>query len=62
MAGFFLANEYCRAMGIPGLADKGKVGDVYKELAALGDRFVGVATSAVNVDDLASTISGTKKE
>lgn len=48
-------------MGIPGLSDRGKVGDVYKELSEVGDRFIGVATSSVDVDNLASTLSESKK-
>lgn len=32
-AAFFLANEYIRARGTPGLADEGKVGVVYAHVA-----------------------------
>ncbi|KAF9786789.1 hypothetical protein BJ322DRAFT_675257 [Thelephora terrestris] len=41
---FFLANEYLRAMGMPGLADGGKVGSVYKSVVEIAQRHIDVAS------------------
>ncbi|CCM04745.1 uncharacterized protein FIBRA_06935 [Fibroporia radiculosa] len=50
---FFLANEYLRAQGHPGLADGGKVSDVNKDLIACAERHIGVASGKLDVADLA---------
>jgi len=49
---FFLANEYLRAQGLPGLADNGKVGEAYEELIAMANRHVAVASGQLDVDGL----------
>jgi len=50
---FIVANEYLRAQGLPGLADGGKVGEVYADLTAIADRHIGVASGELDLDDLA---------
>ncbi|KAG6812284.1 hypothetical protein H0H92_003593 [Tricholoma furcatifolium] len=50
---FFLSNEYIRAMGIPGLADAGKVGDVYKSISDIAQRHIDVAAGKLDVEGLA---------
>ncbi|KAG6830908.1 hypothetical protein H0H87_006831 [Tephrocybe sp. NHM501043] len=50
---FFLANEYIRAMGTPGLADAGKVGDVYKSISDIAQRHIDVAAGKLDVEGLA---------
>ncbi|KAF4574382.1 hypothetical protein EYR40_005900 [Pleurotus pulmonarius] len=49
---FFLANEYIRAQGHPGLADGGQVGEVYKDLQAVVDQYVGVASGRLEENAL----------
>ncbi|KAI0357838.1 hypothetical protein OH77DRAFT_1421959 [Trametes cingulata] len=49
---FFLANEYLRAQGFPGLLDEGKIGDVYKDLVDIADRHINVAAGKLGVDGL----------
>ncbi|KAH7919893.1 hypothetical protein BV22DRAFT_840648 [Leucogyrophana mollusca] len=49
---FFLANEYVRARGLPGLADGGKVGEVYKDVHELAERYIGVASGLLDADAL----------
>ncbi|KAF9556902.1 hypothetical protein CPC08DRAFT_752235 [Agrocybe pediades] len=56
---FFLANEYIRAMGIPGLADQGKIGNVYGSAVAMAERHMDVAAGKLDVEGLAE---GMKKE
>ncbi|KAG6840042.1 hypothetical protein C0991_009415 [Blastosporella zonata] len=51
---FFLANEYIRAMGIPGLADDGNLGDVYESIANIAQRHIDVAAGKLDVDGLAN--------
>ncbi|KAL6301117.1 hypothetical protein BKA93DRAFT_799362 [Sparassis latifolia] len=46
---FFLANEYLRAQGKPGLADSGEVN---KDLTAVADRYIRVASGEIDVDGL----------
>jgi Fic/DOC family len=52
LAGFFLANEYLRAMGIPGLADEGKLGDVYEQVVNIAQRHMDVAAGKLEVEGL----------
>lgn len=56
---FFIANEYLRAMGIPGLADEGKVGEVYdsESVADIAKRHIDVAAGKSGVADLATPTS-----
>ena len=54
---FFLANEYLRAMGIPGLVDEGKVGEVYESVADIAKRHIDVAAGRPGVADLAAPTS-----
>lgn len=49
---FFLANEYIRAQGHPGLADDRKVGDVYKHLHDVVNQYVGVASGQLEENAL----------
>ena len=49
---FFLANEYVRAQGLPGLADGGTVGEVYRDVHELAERHIGVASGQVDADAL----------
>ena len=52
LAGFFLANEYLRAMGIPGLADEGKFGDAYEQVVNIAQRHMDVAAGKLEVEGL----------
>ena len=54
---FFLANEYLRAMEIPGLVDEGKVGEVYESVADIAKRHIDVAAGRSGVADLAAPTS-----
>ena len=49
---FFLRNEYVRAQGLPGLADGGKVGGVYRDIHELAERHIGVASGQLDADAL----------
>jgi len=49
LAAFFLANQYLRAMGIPGLADGGEMGSV----ADIAQRYMDVAAGKLELDGLA---------
>lgn len=49
LSAFFLANEYIRAQGHPGLAD---VGEVYKGLQTIVDQYVGVASGRLEENAL----------
>jgi hypothetical protein len=49
---FFLANEYVRAQGLPGVADGGKVGEVYRDVHELAERYIGVASGQLDADAL----------
>ncbi|KAJ7230670.1 hypothetical protein GGX14DRAFT_343547 [Mycena pura] len=51
---FFVSNEYLRAMGIPGLADDGRLGEVYSDVIKLADDHIGVASGRVDVAGLAA--------
>ncbi|KAL4252684.1 hypothetical protein ABKN59_004042 [Abortiporus biennis] len=53
---FFLANEYSRAMGIPGLADNGKLGAVYGSVIELAERYMDTAAGRLDVKGLAEAI------
>ncbi|KAI0784056.1 hypothetical protein C8Q75DRAFT_795213 [Abortiporus biennis] len=53
---FFLANEYLRAMGIPGLADNGKLGAVYGSIIELAERYMDTAAGRLDVKGLAEAI------
>ncbi|KAI0317896.1 hypothetical protein OF83DRAFT_1262575 [Amylostereum chailletii] len=50
---FFLANEYLRAMGLPGLAGEGKVGGVYEDMVNLANRHIRIAAGELDVEGLA---------
>ncbi|KAJ3544117.1 hypothetical protein NM688_g5775 [Phlebia brevispora] len=50
---FFLANEYLRAQGLPGLLDEGKIGNVYQGLVDLADRHIAAASGKLDVQGLA---------
>lgn len=54
---FFLANEYLRAQGLPGLVDQRRLGGTFKNHNELADRFVGVAASQLDLEDLVNSIS-----
>ena len=49
---FFLANEYMRAQGLPGLACGGKVGEPYGDVQELAERYIDVASGKLGVDAL----------
>ncbi|KAI0364528.1 hypothetical protein BV20DRAFT_1047145 [Pilatotrama ljubarskyi] len=49
---FFLANEYLRAQGLPGLLDEGKIGDVYQDLVDIADRHINVVAGKLGVEGL----------
>ncbi|KAJ6504225.1 hypothetical protein C8R47DRAFT_968537 [Mycena vitilis] len=51
---FFVSNEYLRAMGIPGLADDGNLGEVYSDAMKLANDHIGVASGRVDVAGLAT--------
>ncbi|KAF7433655.1 hypothetical protein PC9H_005617 [Pleurotus ostreatus] len=59
---FFLANEYIRAHGHPGLADGVQVGEVYKGLQTVVDQYVGVASGRLEEDALALANGGAKSK
>jgi death-on-curing family protein len=46
---FFLANEYVRAMGIPGLADGGVVGEAYADIEETVRKHVDVAKGELDI-------------
>jgi hypothetical protein len=50
---FFLANEYLRAQGLPGLADEGRIGKAYEDLRLLAERHISVAKGDLDVEGLA---------
>ncbi|KAI0757605.1 hypothetical protein C8Q80DRAFT_1265497 [Daedaleopsis nitida] len=50
---FFLADEYLRAQGLPGLLDEGKIGNVYQGLVDIADRHINVAAGKLDVEGLA---------
>jgi len=54
---FFLANEYLRAMGLPGLVDDAKAGKVYESVVDIAKRHVDVAAGKLDVTDLAAPAS-----
>ena len=54
---FFLANEYLRACGLPGLTDESRIAGVYNNLDELADKFIGVAACELSLRDLASSIT-----
>ena len=56
LSAFFLANEYLRAMGLPGLLDEGKIGEVYKDVKEIADRHINVAAGGLDVEGLANSI------
>ncbi|OBZ76400.1 hypothetical protein A0H81_03788 [Grifola frondosa] len=55
---FFLANEYLRAQGMPGLAGVGKVGVGHDDLINLADLFIDTAAGRLNVEGLEARIGG----
>ena len=46
VSAFFLANEYLRAQGLPGLADRNQVGEAYGDLIAIAEKHIGVAAGS----------------
>ncbi|KAH7921132.1 hypothetical protein BV22DRAFT_1019952 [Leucogyrophana mollusca] len=44
---FFLANEYARARGLPGLTDGGKAGEVCGDVHELAERHIRVASGLI---------------
>ncbi|TBU29952.1 hypothetical protein BD311DRAFT_755511 [Dichomitus squalens] len=59
---FFLANEYLRAQGLPGLLDQGKIGNVYQGLVDIADRHINAAAGKLDVEGLASRLGSQKPE
>lgn len=57
MTAFVLANEYLRAQGLPGIADDGGVGNVYKGLTTIADEHINAAAGKLGVDGLADAIA-----
>ncbi|TFK18181.1 hypothetical protein FA15DRAFT_628177 [Coprinopsis marcescibilis] len=55
---FFIANEYIRAMGLPGLADGGKVGVAYEHVVDIAQRHMDVAAGKMGVEGLAEGKKG----
>ena len=53
---FFLANEYLRAQGLPGLADNTRVGSVYQGLTDIADEHIKTAAGNLDVEGLAKAI------
>ncbi|KAJ2921097.1 hypothetical protein H1R20_g15996, partial [Candolleomyces eurysporus] len=51
---FFIANEYIRAMGLPGLADHGKVGVAYADVVEIAQRHMDVAAGKLDLEGLAA--------
>ncbi|KAH8834736.1 hypothetical protein DL96DRAFT_1519399 [Flagelloscypha sp. PMI_526] len=51
---FFLANEYLRAQGLPGLAGGDMTKEATKEVVDIVERFVGIASGKLSLDELAS--------
>ncbi|KAK7446673.1 hypothetical protein VKT23_014368 [Stygiomarasmius scandens] len=49
--GFFLANEYLRAQGLPGLVEFGKVGEIYGDVDAVVEHLLGVADGSTGLND-----------
>ena len=47
---FFLANEYVHAQGLPGLADGGKVGEVYRDVHELAKCHIGDEDASKDTD------------
>jgi hypothetical protein len=50
---FFLANEYVRALGLPGLADGEETGEVYRDVHEVAECHIGVASGQLGEDALA---------
>ncbi|KAI0711799.1 hypothetical protein C8T65DRAFT_739454 [Cerioporus squamosus] len=59
---FFLANEYLRAQGLPGLLDEGKIGNVYQGLVDIADRHINVAAGKLDVEGLARRLGPRETE
>lgn len=57
---FFLANEYLRAQGLPGLADEGKVGEVYASFHKIADEYFNATSKERDIDGLAKTMGITR--
>ncbi|OCH84000.1 hypothetical protein OBBRIDRAFT_799451 [Obba rivulosa] len=58
---FFLANEYLRAQGLPGLLDHGKIGDVYQGFVGIADRHIEAAAGRLDVEGLMGNVDSTTK-
>lgn len=54
---FFLANEYLRAMGLPGITDAANTGDVQESAVKVAKRYINVAAGESDVIDLATRTS-----
>lgn len=52
VAAFFLANEYLRAQGLPGILDKGKDGEASEDLVDIAERHINVAAGKLGVEGL----------
>ncbi|KAJ3541251.1 hypothetical protein NMY22_g3963 [Coprinellus aureogranulatus] len=50
---FFVANEYIRATGVPGLADGGKVGVAYERVAGFAQRRMDDILEGLDIDTVA---------
>ena len=51
---FFLANEYLRFMGLPGILDKDRIGNTTDAATVQADRYVSVAAGIGELSDLVS--------
>ena len=58
---FFLANEYLRAQGLPGLLDQGKIGDAYQGFVAIANRHIEAAAGRLDVEDLVGDVDSLTK-
>ncbi|KAI0334864.1 hypothetical protein GY45DRAFT_1055500 [Cubamyces sp. BRFM 1775] len=50
---FFIANEYLRAQGLPGLLDEGQIGDAHQSLVDVADCHIDAAAGRLGVEELA---------
>ncbi|TFY61211.1 hypothetical protein EVG20_g7142 [Dentipellis fragilis] len=53
---FFLANEYLRAQGLPGLLDEGKTGSVYQGFIDIADRHIDTAAGKLGVEEFSDSL------
>ncbi|KAH9850425.1 hypothetical protein C2E23DRAFT_735133 [Lenzites betulinus] len=59
---FFLANEYLRVQGLPGLLNEGQIGDVHQGLLGIADRHIDAASGKLDVEGLAQGLVSKKTE